>query len=362
MPHKKKGKREAPPTRKQKWMTWLLALFVSFLALLAIAYFMGARVIKNEGAQTPEELVTQFVHVLEDKNDTKLAYCFYHVDRTQETTRRALSDHIKAETGIMSIDYDNVDISFIDIVDTDAENIVQSLGFKPEEIKLGYVRIPMMRKHETGTYELMANYFATVYKAENKWFLFDATKDVVNVLSGVDDEGNQIDITDAYRYFNNTFVGGNSLIGFMPLDDTWYIYQPEVKSSFDGVQILDQIHYQQESGNAAIHLMLLNSEKSAADLANQLAVNLSDDKNAAVSVKTFNDTVADCDAIRLEFYSEDMDLYFVAYLVNTVNYDGNVRYLSLECTQDYLEAYRYLAALILPDKVGTETPTLSTEE
>lgn len=340
---RKKTKKSLSPAKQ-----WGLAILCAIAIICIVGFFVSRYTLASGGKKNPEELAVSFIEALEQQDLGKLKKCLLTIEPNYDDIFEALTQHIQSETGIVSINYDEMTIETKDpdaIADLQKEMGVNGI----EETAFSYIQVPITREKEGATYHTVTTYYMTSYKAMDKWYIYDIMKDMTFVQSGVDADGNKIDPESAYRLFNAMLIGGDENIGFIPLDNTWYpTDETDNEQMIDGA--ITDLAYVQESGNAIIHMVLLESDKTAHELADQLYANLTADKEAAVEVNMTETEINGRKTWHVGFYSQDTDTFFFSYIIDTKSYDGKLRYLTLESTNDYTAASLYLTNFLTPDE------------
>jgi hypothetical protein len=245
---------------------------------------------------------------------------------------------------IDSIDYDNMQVTLLDV--DMAENIHEKMPkMQLQDSQLSYVEVPMTHTVDGSHYDTLATYFIVTYRTNDKWYLYDVNQDLIYVNFGTDPDGNPVDPYEAMGLFNSSFIGGDKDIGYIPLDSTWTAYDPGVSEFISEIgEVVSQQHYMQDTENAAIHMLRLRTDTTAEELAAHLWENLSHTDGITEENETV--TIANCNAFCTKYFNETLGIYFISYILEAP--DGDIRYLSIEATEDYLSAYLYLLALVLP--------------
>ena len=322
----------------------IIGVIIGFLLLIAICAAVGIAHERKSGKSTPEEIVTAYVQTLETQSKKQLSYIINSHDPNRDTLTEQLLAHAKKLPTINSINYDGIEMvrAELDISETIHEAIP---NITIQDAALYYASIPMTQSLDGGTYETLTGYYVGTYKTYDKWYLYDASRDIVEVTSGVNADGTTADVAQTTLRFNSAFLGGNREIGYIPLDDTWMEYSIDDTGFMeDTAEIVSAVHYTQETDNAAIHMFRLRTDKSIEELAEQLLANLQkNDPNAAANEAG---EIAGQPAICTRYADVNTGIYFTSYLLKAP--DGDVRYLVLEATEDYILAYIYLLDFVLP--------------
>lgn len=347
MPKKKEAGKPGTPRPKAlpKLGQWGLALLISVALMLLFAFFLGQHRMANEGYPDRDGPVDAFLAVLDGRDAGSLRYAMFHADGNADTILESIRNSVSSEPGLLSVDVPGSRREFTDMEPGD--ETVGTLGFSPSSMAMCTLSVPMSREYGGNTYETSTTYFVSTYELGGRWYLFDAVRDVVDVLSGTPSEdGTEPDLARAYQYFNGAFYGGDADMGIIPLDESWYQYWPEQSASMDGAEVVQELHYMEASDSAAIHMLRMRTESDIRDMAVRMAENLSSG-DSPVKVLSEESELAGRPAVRTEFYAEDYGLWSVSWLVDTKDYDGTVRYLSVDCSEEYLSTEQYLLSLVL---------------
>ena len=348
---------EIPPEEKKirnrkEGISWILAVACSVVLVIVICTIWGSRINVTHGVSDPQELIPKFLDALDTGNVSKMKTMFFIHDGMYKSTYDSLSAHVSHEREtIVSVGSSDVQVAHVDASDENVRAIWETTGVQAKEARLFYFEVPIARSLNGNSYQTTTTYYLTAYLAGGKWYLYDCVKDATYVQSGKDADGNDLDVSEAYALFNNRFVGGDPLIGYIPLDDTWYAMPPDTEDDeyrIDGA--IEDLGYIQEEGGAVIHMVLLEVDEgvSLEDLNAQLTGNLSSDEGSGVAVDSMESTLSNCPAWCTGAYVPDADLYFFSWLVDARELDGYVRYLSFECVDGWQDAAGYITSFILP--------------
>lgn len=337
---------------RKEGASWLIAVACSVVLVIVLATVWGNHISVTHGGADPEDVAAIFLQSLEKKSRPTLETAFLMQDGMYRTTCDGLFAYIEKEDGIQSVDYGNVKLASTEASDENVRLIWDKTGVQAMEAKLLYFEVPIVRVKDGNTYDTTTAYYLTTYKAGGKWYLYDCVKDATYVNAGTGPDGETLDVSDAYGLFNNRFLGGDTEMGYIPLDDTWYAMDPADVNA-DGYQIegaVKDLGYVQEQGGAAIHMVLLevDEETSLEDLNKKLLSNLTADGEAAMSVESMESTLSNCPAWCTGAYIQMADLYFFSWLVDSREVDGYVRYLSFECVDGWQQAAGYVTSFVLP--------------
>ena len=351
MPKKKKAEKSAKDKPVlSKLGQWGLAVLLSVLLMLLFAFLLGRHRIANEGYPDKDGPIDAFLAVRNGEDVSSLQYAMFHGDKNADDILESIRASIESDPGFRSMDIQSTERSFAQVEPGD--KTVSSLGFEPSSMAMCTLRVPISRTYENGAYETSTEYFVSVYELGKRWYLFDAVKGRIDVLSGTDENGNQADLARAYQYFNNAYYGGDTDMGIIRLDESWHQYWPDQPASMENAEVIQELHYMEDSDSAAIHMLRMKTDSTIGDIAIRMAENLSSDESP-VKVVSEKSELAGYPAIRTEFYAEKYGLWSISWLVDTEAYDDTVRYLSVDCTEEYLSSEAYLTSLtlfVLPEK------------
>lgn len=314
--------------------TTKILIVVAMLLLVGLpSWFLFGHIIgKQYGFSSSKDAITNVMTNIEANDAYSLGKSFEISRKKPSENLNAIKTYAKSVENTYSISLAS-DYTTFDEHSIDADTMVDSLGFEPDEAKYTIVAVESKQTRDSYKCNGICLYEATTYRRNDKWYVCSFHEINYEILSmeNVKIEG---------------YLAGTKELGWLPLDESKWTIANSDNAIFDNAHTISCVS-NDENDPSTIVLSALNSVTSYDDAINSITKEI-ETEPGLVNMQVFDDELngMKCKRIVSTHITDGSSVSSYTWLIKNTMKDPYVHQITLTTT-DATDVYPIIMAYVL---------------